>query len=111
MNPSMLYASYNLQNGVIEEDLLLIWKQDKGDQILFYQMDTEERRLMRTKAEVHLKKEGVLLPAMLPITIEFGPGAGELHISSENNSGYQYQDVMTTEDLKEKVVQYIERYF
>ena len=105
-----VYASYNLQNGEVEEDLLLVWKKDKGDKILFYRMDTEERRFMRTKAEAYLKKEGVLLPEMLPITIEFGPGAGELHIGSENSSGCQYQDVMTTEDLREKVGQYIEQY-
>lgn len=105
-----VYTNYNLETGTVQEDLLLVLKCKKKDHILHYRMNEAERQHMTNGAEEYLKKQGVLRPGTPSIIIEFGPRAGELHIGSENSSGCEYQEVLTVEDLREKISNYIDQY-
>ena len=105
-----VYTNYNLETGIVQEDLLLVWKRRKEDCILYYRMNKEEQKNMTYRAEEYLKKQVILRAGTPSIIIEFGPRAGELHIGSETSSGCEYQVVLTIKDLKAEISKYIDQY-
>lgn len=105
-----VYTNYDFSAQCVEDDLVLVWKQQMKDRVHAYKMSVEEKSYMTEAVIKYLKKNGIILPKIEAFTIENGEKSGEICIGSESSSGCKYQDIFTKDDLKACVSRYIDDY-